>query len=41
MDQNKKPIIATRVGGFKEILIDQVNGLLIPPQDSLKLAKAM
>ena len=37
----KKPIIATRVGGFKEILIDQVNGLLIPPQDSLKLAKAM
>ena len=37
----KKPIVATNVGGFKEILIDQVNGLLVPPQDSLKLAEAI
>ena len=37
----KKPIIATRVGGFKEILRDQVNGLLIPPKDPHKLANAI
>ncbi len=36
-----KPIIATKVGGFKEILKDQVNGLLIPPKDPLKLANAI
>jgi len=37
----KKPIIATRVGGFKEILIDQVNGFLIPRKDPHKLATAI
>ena len=37
----KKPIIATRVGGFKEILRDQINGLLIPPKDPHKLANAI
>ena len=37
----KKPIIATRVGGFKEILRDQVNGLLIPPNDAYELANAI
>ena len=36
-----KPIIATTAGGFKEILIDQVNGLIIPPKDPLKLANAI
>ena len=36
-----KPIIATTVGGFKEILKDQVNGLLIPQKNPLKLAKAI
>ena len=36
-----KPIIATTVGGFKEILKDQVNGLLIPPKDPYKLANAI
>ena len=36
-----KPIIATTVGGFKEILKDQVNGLLIPPKDPHKLANAI
>lgn len=37
----KKPIIATRVGGFKETLRDQVNSLLIPPKDPHKLANAI
>jgi len=37
----KKPIIATTVGGFKEILEDQVNCLLIPPQNSDKLASSI
>lgn len=37
----KKPIIAARVGGFKEILRDRVNALLIPPKDSHKLANAI
>ncbi|MBA7694108.1 D-inositol-3-phosphate glycosyltransferase [subsurface metagenome] len=37
----EKPIIATRVGGFKEILRDQVNGLLIPPNDAYELANAI
>ena len=36
-----KPIIATNVGGFKEILKDQVNGLIIPPKDPHKLANAI
>ena len=36
-----KPIIATAVGGFKEILKDQVNSLIIPPNDPLKLADAI
>ncbi len=36
-----KPIIATMVGGFKETLKDQVNGLLIPPKDPHKLANAI
>jgi len=36
-----KPIIATKVGGFKEILKDQVNGLIIPPKDPHKLANAI
>jgi len=36
-----KPIIATTVGGFKEILKDQVNGLIIPPKDPHKLANAI
>lgn len=36
-----KPIIATTVGEFKEILKDQVNGLIIPPKDPHKLANAI
>jgi len=36
-----KPIIATTAGGFKEILKDQVNGLIIPPKDPHKLANAI
>ena len=36
-----KPIIATNVGGFKEILKDQVNGLIIPPKDPHKLGNAI
>jgi len=37
----KKPIVASTVGGFKEILKDQVNGLTIPPKDPHKLADAI
>jgi glycosyltransferase involved in cell wall biosynthesis len=33
-----KPIVATDVGGMKEILEDGVSGLLVPPEDSPALA---
>jgi glycosyltransferase involved in cell wall biosynthesis len=38
---NGLPIIATNVGGNPEIISDGVNGLLVPPQDSASLARAM
>ena len=37
----RKPIIATDVGGVSEAIIDGVNGYLIPPRDSVSLAKAI
>ncbi|MDX9844572.1 MAG: glycosyltransferase family 4 protein [Aquabacterium sp.] len=36
-----KPIIATSVGGIPEIIDDQVNGLLVPPESSFSLAEAI
>ncbi|WP_200343871.1 glycosyltransferase family 4 protein [Halochromatium glycolicum] len=36
-----KAVIATRVGGFDEVVVDRYNGLLIPPCDSSALAQAL
>jgi glycosyltransferase involved in cell wall biosynthesis len=35
------PVVATRVGGNPEIVIDGVNGLLVPARMPLALASAM
>jgi glycosyltransferase involved in cell wall biosynthesis len=35
------PVIATRVGGIPEFVKDNVNGLLVPSEDYLKLRKAI
>ena len=37
----KKPIIGTAVGGISEVIQDQRNGFLVPPQNSDKLADAV
>lgn len=36
-----KPVVATRVGGLPEIVEESITGLLIPPNDSRKLAQAI
>ncbi|MDH5738783.1 MAG: glycosyltransferase family 4 protein [Nitrospira sp.] len=36
-----KPVIATRVGGFDEVVDDERTGLLVPPKDPIALAKAI
>ena len=35
------PIVATRVGGNHEVVLDRESGLLVPPSDSAALASAM
>jgi hypothetical protein len=36
-----KPVIGTNIGGIPEIIQDQVNGLLIPPDDVSELVQAI
>ncbi|MFM5923938.1 MAG: glycosyltransferase [Novosphingobium sp.] len=36
-----KPVVATRVGGLAEAVIDQETGLLVPPRDKAALAGAI
>jgi glycosyltransferase involved in cell wall biosynthesis len=36
-----KPVIATNVGGLAEVVVDGVTGLIVPPNDPLKLAQAI
>jgi len=37
----QKPVIATSVGGFKDVIIDGYNGVIVPPKDSKALADAI
>jgi glycosyltransferase involved in cell wall biosynthesis len=36
-----KPVVASRVGGLAEAVVDGVTGLLVPPRDSAALASAI
>ncbi len=35
------PVIATRVGATPELIMEKVNGILVPPKDSRSLAQAL
>lgn len=37
----KKPVVGTRVGGVPEVVKDGVTGILVPPEEPLKLADAI
>ena len=39
--KTKKPVIATKVGIFKEVINNRENGILVPPKDSKKLSEAI
>lgn len=36
-----RPVIATRVGGMPEVVIDETTGLLVPPRDPAAIAQAI
>jgi glycosyltransferase involved in cell wall biosynthesis len=36
-----KPVVATRAGGIPEIVVDGVNGLIVPPRDAHAMADAI
>ena len=35
----EKPVVGTRVGGVGEVVVDGVNGCLVPPENSGELAR--
>jgi glycosyltransferase involved in cell wall biosynthesis len=37
----QRPVVATRVGGLKEIITPNINGFLAEPQDELTLAQCL
>jgi glycosyltransferase involved in cell wall biosynthesis len=37
----ERPIVASRVGGIPEVVVDGVTGLLVPPRDADSLAEAL
>ncbi|MBI3999788.1 MAG: GT4 family glycosyltransferase PelF [Candidatus Omnitrophica bacterium] len=37
----KKPVVATSVGGVPEIVVDEKTGLLVPPNDVLRLSQSI
>ena len=38
---SSRPVVATRVGGIPELVLDQVTGILVPPGDVNQLADAL
>ena len=36
-----RPVVAARVGGIPDLLVDGVTGLLCPPEDAQSLAQAL
>src|SRR5213080_3247539 len=40
-DGRETPVVATRVGGIKEVVVDEETGLLVPPSEPAKLAHAI
>ena len=36
-----KPVVATRVGGIPEVVVDDETGLLVPPRDPPAMAAAI